>query len=95
MYEYYFADLPRANENHTIPSGYFKIVMKQSGNTIKASAFIMQQSAGRRDNFCNTQVSIDEVESRTGINVLPNLTSNQAQTIESSVFGLASELGCN
>ncbi|MGB1305597.1 MAG: DNA/RNA non-specific endonuclease, partial [Pseudoalteromonas marina] len=66
-----------------------------SGNTIKASAFIMQQSAGRRDNFCNTQVSIDEVESRTGINVLPNLTSNQAQTIESSVFGLASELGCN
>ena len=39
--------------------------------------------------------SIDEVESRSGINVMPNLSYNSAQTIESSVYGLRSELGCN
>ncbi|MCW1717469.1 DNA/RNA non-specific endonuclease [Pseudoalteromonas sp. A3] len=95
LYEYYFAELPQANEAHTIPSGYFKIVMQQTGSTIKASAFIMEQTASRSDNFCNTEVSIDEVESRSGINVMPNLSYNSAQTIESSVYGLRSELGCN
>ncbi|MBE0383268.1 endonuclease G, mitochondrial [Pseudoalteromonas carrageenovora IAM 12662] len=95
LYEYYFAELPQANEVHTIPSGYFKIEMEQSGSTIKASAFIMEQSASRSDNFCNTEVSIDEVESRAGINVMPNLSYNNSQAIESTVFGLRSELGCN
>ena len=95
LYEYYFAELPQANEAHTIPSGYFKIVMQQTGSTIKASAFIMEQTASRSDNFCNTEVSIDEVESRSGINVMPNLSYNSAQTIESSVYGLRFELGCN
>lgn len=95
LYEYYFAELPQANEAHTIPSGYFKIVMEQSGSTIKGSAFIMDQSASRSDNFCNTEVSIDEVESRAGINVMPNLSYNNAQAIESTVFGLRNELGCN
>ena len=95
LYEYYFAELPQANEAHTIPSGYFKIVMQQTSSTIKASAFIMEQTASRSDNFCNTEVSIDEVESRSGINVMPNLSYNSAQTIESSVYGLRSELGCN
>ncbi|MDW6004544.1 DNA/RNA non-specific endonuclease [Vibrio mangrovi] len=94
LYESYFASLPQADESHTIPSGYFKVVAEQSNNRIYTSAFIMYQDAGLRDNFCTSEVTIDEIESRAGIDIMPNLSSSVANSVEASTGGLSRELGC-
>lgn len=95
LYENYFATLPKADENHTIPSGYFKVIAEKTGNTITASAFIMEQTAGRRDDYCKTEVTVDEVESRSGINVMPDLSIDEESEVEGYIGGLTTALGCN
>ncbi|WP_440056143.1 DNA/RNA non-specific endonuclease [Pseudoalteromonas sp. T1lg65] len=94
LYEYYFATLPQANEAHTIPSGYFKVVFTVIGSNVKASAFIMEQTSSRYLDFCRTEVTIDEVEARSGLNLLPSLPSYQATDVEGNIGGLSSRLGC-
>ncbi|MBD1584684.1 DNA/RNA non-specific endonuclease [Pseudoalteromonas sp. S16_S37] len=94
LYEYYFATLPGANESHTIPSGYFKVVVTINGSNVTASAFIMEQTASRSLDYCGTEVTIDEVEQRSGLNLLPNLSSSKAWYLEANIGGLTSKLGC-
>ncbi|QZO14773.1 DNA/RNA non-specific endonuclease [Pseudoalteromonas piscicida] len=94
LYEYYFATLPGADESHTIPSGYFKVVVTIAGSNVKASAFIMEQTSGRYLDYCKTEVTIDEVEQRAGLNILPSLPSYKATDIEGRVGALSSQLGC-
>lgn len=92
--EHYFGTLPNADEFHIIPSAYFKIVIYVSGSTVKASAFIMNQNSGRNDNFCTKEVTIDEVELRTGLNIMPSLSSSIQAPVERGLGGLKTELGC-
>lgn len=94
LYEWYFAYLPGANESHTVPSGYFKVVITNSNGWIEASAFIMDQYASRNDNFCDSEVTVDEVEQRTGLDIMPNLPSYKRSAVEGRMGGLKSELGC-
>ncbi|MCV2885672.1 DNA/RNA non-specific endonuclease [Aestuariibacter sp. AA17] len=95
LYEYYFATLPGANENHTIPSGYFKVVFTlSSSGWIEASAFIMEQTASRTLNYCTTEVTVNEVETRTGLNFMPSMPSFKEGAVEGRLGGLATELGC-
>jgi endonuclease G, mitochondrial len=94
LYEWYFGSLPNADEFHTIPSGYFKVVIAVVSGTVKASAFIMEQDSARADNFCNKEVTIDEVEMRAGINVMPTLSTSIQTQVEQSYGGLKSQLGC-
>ncbi|MCY7293998.1 DNA/RNA non-specific endonuclease [Alteromonas sp. a30] len=95
LYEYYFATLPRANEGHTVPSGYFKVVATiSSGGYVNASAFIMQQTSGRSDNYCYKEVTIDEVEQRAGLNIMPSMPSFRESAVETRTGGLSSQLGC-
>lgn len=95
LYEYYFATLPGANETHQVPSGYFKAVMTISGSGwVEASAFIMEQTSGRSDNYCAKEVTIDEVEQRSGLNIMPGLPGYKQYPVEGQLGGLRSELGC-
>ncbi|MGB0894991.1 MAG: DNA/RNA non-specific endonuclease [Parashewanella sp.] len=95
LYEYEFAQLPNADESHYVPSGYFKVVATIANDgSVKASAYVMEQTSGRRDNFCQKEVTIDEVEYRTGLNLFPNLPANQEADVEGRVGGLSSALGC-
>jgi endonuclease G len=55
----------------------------------------MDQNSGRSDNFCLKEVTIDEVELRTGLNLMPTLTTTTQNAIERAVGGLSSKLGCN
>jgi endonuclease G len=95
LYESYFATLPQADESHTIPSGYFKVVAEQQDDRVYASAFIMEQGAGRSDDYCAAEVSVNEVESRSGLNVMPTLASSDESDVEGNVGGLTEELGCD
>lgn len=51
-------DLPKSDEPHQVPAGYFKIIYDNSGNS---AGFIMQQSAQRNDDFCSKRALLPEV----------------------------------
>tara|TARA_R110001606_G_C15400259_1_gene652790 strand:- start:7621 stop:8385 length:765 start_codon:yes stop_codon:yes gene_type:complete len=94
LYEWTFGTLPGADETHTIPSGYFKVVITDVNGWVEASAFIMEQNANRADDFCSTEVTVDEVESRSGLNIMPSLASYKESSVEGKLGGLTAALGC-
>jgi endonuclease G, mitochondrial len=57
--------LPNADEPHTVPSGYWKLICKRDGNTIKVSAFIMKQDSGRNDTLSSKLTTVQKVEERS------------------------------
>lgn len=91
LYEYHVADLPQADESHTIPSGYWKVIYVNNGS-VKTAAFIMEQDTSRYSNICNHKVTINEVEARSGLNLHPYMGSQSA--IESRLGYLLDDLGC-
>lgn len=95
LYEWFFAALPDADEVHNIPSGYFKVIVTEINGLVEASAFIMQQNASRKDDYCTTQVTIDEVEARTGLDIMPILPEDTEAFVESTLGNLAFKLGCS
>lgn len=94
LYEWYFGTLPGADESHTIPSGYFKVVVTDNAGWVEASAFIMEQNLSRSASYCPREVTINQVESRTGLNIMPTLPSYKEPAVEGQVGGLKTELGC-
>lgn len=62
LYERPMPPLPRADEPHVVPSGYFKIVALDGGRSVVA--FIMDQALERDADFCAARVAIYEVEVR-------------------------------
>lgn len=52
------ADLPKADEPHVIPSGYFKIIYDKSG----ATAFLMQQNSNRKDDYCMKTLPLSDLK---------------------------------
>ena len=94
LFERHFGTLPEADEAHAIPSSYFKIVMTRNQNWIEASAFILDQNASRRDNFCAFEVAVDQVETRSGFNIMPQLPAYKEPAVEGRLGGLSARLGC-
>lgn len=94
LYEWYFGELPQANETHIIPSGFFKVAVTVNSGWVEASAFIMEQDASRQDDYCAKEVTIDEVELRTGLNIMPALPAYKEYPVEGRVGGLSASLGC-
>jgi len=86
--------MPNADEGHTIPSGYFKVVITENAGWVEASAYIMQQNLSRSASYCPREVTINQVESRAGLNIMPTLTSYKEPAVEGQVGGLKTELGC-
>ncbi|WP_394213529.1 DNA/RNA non-specific endonuclease [Enterovibrio calviensis] len=68
LYENPMADMPKANEDHEIPSAFYKIVYDVKGN---AAAFIMEQDTPRSASYCSKQVSLDELKTRVGYKLPP------------------------
>ena len=73
--------LPKADETHQVPSGYFKLIYNMKG---EAAGFIMQQSAGRKDDYCASQESFAKIQAVTAFE-LPALQGS------ASIF---KRLGC-
>jgi len=61
--------LPNADETHAVPVAYWKVVMSKTGS--RASAFIMPQSAPRKGSHCDYLSTLESVEERTGLTLLP------------------------
>jgi len=83
LYERDMADLPKANEEHKVPSGYWKVVIVPTGSkTFEHAAFIMEQESGRKDNVKSKAVTIDEIERRSGLDLLWELKDDEEATVE-------------
>ncbi len=65
--------LINADEPHTVPSAYRKIVYIEQGNGIRAGAFIMEQAIS--GSLADQITTIDDIETRSGLTFFPELTS--------------------
>ncbi len=71
LFERMMAPMPRADERHRVPSGYWKVIMTEDG---RLSAFIFDQETPRSADHCAMRRSLDEVELRARLRLLPMRT---------------------
>ena len=64
---------PNYTDAVIIPDGYFKVVMRESKGKVKATAFLMPQSMARNADFCDTITSEEQVDRKTGLDILPDI----------------------
>ena len=67
LYESPMPPLPRANEAHVVPSGFWKVISAWDGGEVSVAAFIMTQDADRGADVQLFAVSLAEVEARSGL----------------------------
>lgn len=72
LYENNTDALPLADEMHKVPSGYWKVIVKNNN----AIGFIMEQDMERSIDECNAVVTIEEIEQRSGLELFPSKTLN-------------------
>lgn len=68
LFERLMPALPKADERHRVPSGYWKVVMTPDG---RGTAFIFDQGAARDLDYCSARRPLDEVELRARLALLP------------------------
>lgn len=83
LFERLMAPLPKADERHRVPSGYWKVVMTVDG---RLSSFIFDQQTPRDARYCDQRRTLDEVELRARLQLLPMRAKPPAS--------LDAELGC-
>lgn len=85
LFERTMASLPQADENHKVPSGYWKIVIVLEGKDFNVAAFIMDQESGRKDSVISKLVSVEEVEKRSKLDFLWELDDSVESKVESTI----------
>jgi endonuclease G len=73
------------NQKITVPCGYYKIVFKQTKTGVEAIAFLLP-NAGSAGSLKQFVVSIDYLETLTGIDFFASLSDNQEAKFESVVL---------
>lgn len=96
LYEDSMPSLPRADEDHAIPSGYWKIVALQSEPAPEVAGFILGQDLGHSDDYCDYQATVREIETRTGLDVFWKLEDEAEEDLETGggATALLGRLGC-
>jgi len=85
LFERAMPALPSADEPHQIPSGYWKIISVQNSTDladIKIGAFIFDQETTRKSSIHDHQVTVDEIENRSGLNFMHELPPDFEKFIE-------------
>ncbi|MCB0375294.1 MAG: DNA/RNA non-specific endonuclease [Sinomicrobium sp.] len=85
LYERPMPKLPKCDEPHEVPSGYWKIVCMEKSGVISVAAFIFDQDTPRTDTVIDHLVTVDEVERRSGLDFLWTLEDRQEDLIEGSL----------
>ncbi|MCI0997078.1 DNA/RNA non-specific endonuclease [Pseudomonas corrugata] len=96
LYEKNMGLLPGTNKIHTIPSGYWKVIFTGSNpaNGLYA-AFIMEQDTPRSANFCDFQVTVNEIERRSGLTLWSGLPQELQPKLKSEKGRLSQKIGCS
>lgn len=64
--------MPGGVERHRVPSGYWKVIATEDG---RITAFLFDQTTQRAANYCDSRVTLDEVELRSGLTLFPRQTT--------------------
>lgn len=96
LYEREMPDLPDADDPHEVPSGFWKIVALDLPDGLHVMAVLLDQKASRDADYCERRVSVDEVETRTGLDFFWELSDEQESAVEAGPGSgdLARRLGC-
>lgn len=78
--------LPNADEPHEVPSGFWKVLARDESNGIWVAALIFQQDTERNAEVVDHLVSVDEVESRSGLDLFRELEDAEEAAIEEQVM---------
>ena len=84
LYERDMPPLPECDEPHKVPSGYWKIICMINSEAIEVAAFLFDQNTPRKDKIMQHQVTVDEVEQRSGLDFLWMLEDTIENDIEKS-----------
>ncbi len=95
LYERDMPKLPKADEAHMVPSGYWKIVAINDGDSAKVAGFIFDQNTAKNADFCDHLKTVDEIERKSGLNFFHGLDESRETQIESGPPTLTSGLGCS
>jgi endonuclease G len=95
LYEHFVGTLPGTNKVHTIPSGYWKIIFVGSSpqDGVYAS-FVMNQETPKGAAFCDYQVTVDQIEERSGLTFWSNLPQAVQAALKSRQGQLPTRIGC-
>lgn len=88
LYERVMPSLPKADEPHQVPSGYWKIVCVQQGkeaSKVKLVAFAFDQETPRRSSIINHLTTVDDIEARSGLDFMHELPPDLETRVESFV----------
>lgn len=95
LYERFVGTLPGTNKVHTIPSGYWKIIfVGSSPETGLYASFVMNQDTPRDANFCAYQVTVAQIEERSGLTFWSRLPQAVQESVKSRLGQLPSRIGC-
>jgi endonuclease G len=94
LYERSMPMLPKSDEPHQIPSGYWKVVAIQKDDGIDVAAFIMEQETARNANYCAHRVTVDTVEQRSGLDFFAALPDGAEEQVVRVAGLLNQRLGC-
>jgi len=96
LYEHFVGSLPGTNKVHTIPSGYWKIiVVGSSPETGLYASFVMNQETPKGADFCDYQVTVDHIEERSGLTFWSTLPQALQATLKARQGQLPSRIGCS
>lgn len=96
LYEKNIGKLPNSDKKHLIPSGYWKVTyINDSPEKSSYAAFIMEQNTPLSGSFCQYQVTVKEIERRTGLIIWSGLPENIQQAIKSKPGKLVEKMGCS
>lgn len=93
-YERNMPNLPKADEPHLVPSGYWKIVAVKDGHSVKVAAFFFDQDTPSGANICDHLTTVDEIERKSGLDFFYDLDETKENQIESGPPTLESDFGC-
>lgn len=90
LFEREMPNMPEADENNRVPSGYWKIIAveKTENASIQLAAFIFDQGTTRMAKVIDHLVSVDEVERRSGLDFFWQLPDGLESELEASVGSL-------
>ena len=94
LFERQMPELPGADEDHRVPSAYWKIILVQDGssaNSIKSASFIFDQETPRNAKVIDHLTTINEIEGRSGLDFLRELPDELENSIEQDEFKVWAE----
>lgn len=79
--------LPRADETHTVPTGFWRVMAFHNPDTLWVAAFTFEQDTPGSDALAGHLTSVDDVEARSGLDLFHRLPDEEETQLEAAVLG--------